>query len=57
MPKAIIKDTLNAKGVSIGIYTTDFENEFLSLTDIAKYKPPGWTRRRWRMSGALCVLN
>lgn len=33
-----IKETIHAKGVEIGIYTTDFENEFISLTDIAKYK-------------------
>lgn len=34
----IIKDTIHANGIDIGIYTTDFENEFISLTDIAKYK-------------------
>ncbi len=34
----IIKDTLHAAGVDIGIYTQDFENEFISLTDIARYK-------------------
>ncbi len=33
-----IKDTIHAQGIEIGIYTTDFENEFISLTDIAKYK-------------------
>ncbi len=33
-----IKETINAKGLSIGIYTEDFQNEFISLTDIAKYK-------------------
>lgn len=32
------KDTIRAKGLEIGIYTNDFENEFISLTDIAKYK-------------------
>ncbi len=32
------KDTIHAKGIDIGIYTTDFENEFISLTDIAKYR-------------------
>lgn len=32
------KEVLHAKGMEIGIYTTDFENEFISLTDIAKYK-------------------
>ena len=34
----IVKDTIHANGIDIGIYTTDFENEFISLTDIAKYK-------------------
>ncbi len=33
-----IKETINAKGIEIGIYTEDFKNEFISLTDIAKYK-------------------
>ena len=32
------KDIIHAKGYDIGIYTTDYENEFISLTDIAKYK-------------------
>ena len=34
----IIKDTIHANGLDIGIYTQDFENEFISLTDIARYK-------------------
>ena len=34
----IVKDTIKAKGIDIGIYTEDFQNEFISLTDIAKYK-------------------
>ncbi|MBZ4670819.1 MAG: hypothetical protein PWQ76_1010 [Clostridiales bacterium] len=38
MPQKPIKETIHAKGMDIGIYTTDFENEFISLTDIAKYK-------------------
>ncbi len=33
-----VKETIHAQGIEIGIYTTDFENEFISLTDIAKYK-------------------
>ena len=33
-----IKDTIHANGIDIGIYTQDFENEFISLTDIARYK-------------------
>ena len=34
----IIKDTIRANGIDIGIYTQDFENEFISLTDIARCK-------------------
>lgn len=34
----IVKETIHAKGIDIGIYTSDFESEFISLTDIAKYK-------------------
>ena len=34
----IIKETIHAKGIEIGIYTSDFENEFISLTDIARYR-------------------
>ena len=37
MGKAI-KETIHANGVDLGIYTMDFENEFISLTDIARYK-------------------
>lgn len=33
-----VKETIHAKGIEIGIYTTDFQNEFVSLTDIARYK-------------------
>lgn len=36
--KKYVKDTIHAKGIEIGIYTTNFENEFISLTDIAKYR-------------------
>lgn len=34
----VIKDTPHANGIDIYIYTQDFENEFISLTDIARYK-------------------
>jgi hypothetical protein len=33
-----IKETIHAKGIDIRIYTSDFQNEFISLTYIAKYK-------------------
>ncbi len=32
------KDTIEAKGFSIQIYTEDFKNDYISLTDIAKNK-------------------
>ena len=38
MAKKVIKETIHAKGFDISIYTSDFENEFISLTDIARYK-------------------
>ena len=34
----MVKETIKAKGIDIGIYTSDFENEFISLTDIARYR-------------------
>lgn len=34
----VFQDTIHAQGVEIGIYTQDFQNEFISLTDIAKYR-------------------
>ena len=36
--KKVIKDKLYAKGLPIEIYTKDYQTEFISLTDIAKYK-------------------
>ena len=32
------KDTIEAKGFSIQIYTEDFKNDYISLTDIARFK-------------------
>lgn len=34
----INKEQISAKGFSIQIYTEDFKNDYISLTDIAKYK-------------------
>ena len=34
----IVKDVIRANGIEIGIYTSDFQNEYISLTDIARYK-------------------
>ena len=33
MADKIKKDIIHAKGYDIGIYTTDYENEFISITD------------------------
>jgi len=38
MTKKPIKETIHAKGFDIAIYTQDFQNEGISLTDIARYK-------------------
>jgi KilA-N domain len=38
MTKKLVKEKIHAKGLDISIYTEDFQNEFISLTDIAKYK-------------------
>jgi len=38
MAKKTVKETIHAKGIDIGIYTTDFQNEYISLTDIARYR-------------------
>lgn len=32
------KETIEVKGFAIQIYTEDFKNDYISLTDIAKYK-------------------
>ena len=34
----IKKDIIEAKGVEIQVYTEDFKNDYISLTDIARYK-------------------
>lgn len=34
----IKKETIEAKGVEIQVYTEDFKNDYISLTDIARYK-------------------
>jgi len=32
------KDTIEAKGIAIQVYTEDFKNDYISLTVIARYK-------------------
>ena len=53
MGKSVKKDIIHAEGIDIGIYTTDFENEFISLTDIAKNREgeyPGYVIQNWMRS-------
>ena len=47
-----IKDTIHAQGIEIGIYTTDFKSEYISLTDIARYRSsePRITIHSWLRS-------
>ena len=47
------KDSLSEKGLSIQVYTEDFMNDYISLTDIARYKSDepsdvikNWMRRK-----------
>lgn len=49
MAKTIKTDVIHAAGIDIGIYTTDFKNEFISLTDIARYRSidPRITIHNW----------
>ena len=36
MANQIKKETIHAQGISIQVYTEDFKNDFISLTDIAQ---------------------
>lgn len=38
MNNNLIKKTISAQGININIYTSDFINDYISLTDIAKYR-------------------
>ncbi|MBE5888856.1 MAG: KilA-N domain-containing protein [Lachnospiraceae bacterium] len=48
----IIKDTIHANGIDIGIYTMDFDREYISLTDIARHRSidPRITIHNWLRS-------
>ena len=50
MAKTVKKDIIHAEGIDIGIYTSDYENEYISLTDIAKKREgeyPGYVIQNW----------
>ena len=63
----INKEQISAKGFSIQVYTEDFKNDYISLTDIAKYKNTddprfviqNWMRNRNTLEfrGLLEILN
>ena len=52
MNQTIKKETIHAAGLDIGIYTNDFATEFISLTDIARYRSidPRFTVHSWLRS-------
>ena len=46
----VVKEIINANGIDINVYTVDFENDFISLTDIAKKREgeyPGYVIQNW----------
>lgn len=47
-----MKETIHANGIDIGIYTMDYEREYLSLTDIARHRSidPRITIHNWLRS-------
>ena len=48
----VTTETIHAKGIEIGIYTTDFKEEYISLTDIARFRSsdPRITIHSWLRS-------
>ena len=67
MANKIVREIIHAKGIDIGIYTKDFENEYISLTDIAKYRNDnlnvalfGQTAKQWKNNNpgkkGMCVM-
>ena len=50
--KSIVKETIHANGIDISVYTNDFESEYISLTDIARYRSsdPRITIHSWLRS-------
>ena len=45
-----IKDTIHANGIDISIYSEDLQNDYISLTDIAKKREgeyPGYVIQNW----------
>lgn len=50
MAKRRIKGTIHANGIDISVYSEDFKNDYISLTDIAKKREgeyPGYVIQNW----------
>lgn len=48
--KTVKKDVIHANGIDIGIYSEDLQNDYISLTDIAKKREgeyPGYVIQNW----------
>ncbi len=48
--KRIIRETIHANGIDIGVYTNDLKNDYISITDIAKKREgeyPGYVIQNW----------
>ena len=52
MSTKTVKETIHANGIDISIYTNDFRSEYISLTDIARYRSadPRFTIHNWLRS-------
>ncbi len=57
----IIKGTINANGIDIGVYSEDLQNDYISLTDIAKKREgeyPGYVIQNWmRNKGTVAFIG
>ena len=61
MAKTVRKDVIHADGIDIGIYTEDLQNDYISLTDIAKKREgeyPGYVIQNWmRNKGTVAFIG
>ena len=55
----IVRETIHANGIDISVYTKDFESEYISLTDIARFRSsdPRITIHSWLRSRDVVELN
>ncbi len=50
MAETLKKDNMNVQGIEIQVYTADYKNDYISLTDIAKKREgeyPGYVIQNW----------